>query len=243
MNHRFDLLARALTSRVSRRAAVAAVFGFSTADAASGKRKRRVVSLGAACAETDRCRSGSCQRNICTCGVGERRCGDRCITSTACCVNGDCQRAPNGSPCSQPKCLANRTCGLSPLPAGIPCGIGDSEICDGGGHCVARRCSSVSDCPTTTGYCRSVACLDGLCTARSRSFGDPLPSQVAGDCLSAVCDGAGGTTHIPDDADAPATTHPCVATACENGSVVRTTLPPGTACGQNRTCNASGACA
>ncbi|MFM9108436.1 MAG: hypothetical protein ACKOWF_17255 [Chloroflexota bacterium] len=266
---RFDALARTLPISRSRRsllAAAALLLPSFAADAEARRRRKdkqrsrpkpdpkpdpstkprqkpRDVMLGGKCRLIDNCREGTCQRNICTCGGGERRCSDRCIPLEACCASADCAPPLSGIPCSAPYCKPDYTCGLAPLPAGVPCGPSDSSICDGMGHCVAKPCATVNDCPRPSGYCLGVACESGLCTAAPRRFRERLPVQVAGDCLAAVCDGSGGVTHVADDADEPPGANPCVALGCETGSVISLPRPAGTPCGPGRTCDGAGACA
>jgi hypothetical protein len=238
---RFDALARVLSHRVHRRAVVLVALADVMSGEAKGKR-RRVVALGGKCRSQDRCRAGLCLRNRCMCGAGQRRCGDRCIPYDGCCVNGDCVVPPSGATCSTVHCRANHTCGLAPVAAGKACGLGDASICDGHGHCLAIACRSSANCPAPGHPCLGIACLDGLCTAQPRPFGEPFGAQGLGDCQARVCDGAGGVIAMPDDEDVPGNPSPCLAVTCESGSVVSTPKPIGTPCGAGQTCNGRGAC-
>jgi hypothetical protein len=66
--------------------------------------------------------------------------------------------------------------------------------------------------------------------------GDP-GGQVAGDCQARVCDGHGGATTVPDDADPHDDGNPCTSDACSSGAVLHLPLGTGASCGAGLVCN------
>lgn len=118
-------------------------------------------------------------------------------------------------------------------------GNGGAGNTGGGG---GEPCQQPGDCPDTGSECVSRTCSAGSCGTEPVAAGTPLGEQVPGDCLLAVCDGAGGVDHA--DADDPASDlDPCTDDVCEPGGA--TAHPPalaGTACGEGLQCDGAGAC-
>jgi hypothetical protein len=71
-----------------------------------------------------------------------------------------------------------------------------------------------------------------------------LAAQTPGDCKTAVCDGSGGLTNIPNDADVDNDGNDCTSDACSGGVIVHTDLGSGAGCSQSggAVCNGSGSC-
>jgi hypothetical protein len=104
----------------------------------------------------------------------------------------------------------------------------------------ADLCSSNNDCAESA--CTTATCQSGQCVQTPVARGTAVPTQTAGDCKVAACDGSGGTFDDVDDTDLPATTNPCVQATCTSGTP---SLPPvgrGSACGTGLQCDGAGAC-
>ena len=60
------------------------------------------------------------------------------------------------------------------------------------------ECTKVEDCAGTAPVChRATACTQGACVFEATPEGVPSAHQTAGDCLQAVCDGAGKIKMVP----------------------------------------------
>ncbi len=128
----------------------------------------------------------------------------------------------------------------TPLREGTPCGTGLSS--DAAGQCVG--CSDASECPSGT-ECETAACDAGdVCGLDPVDAGTPLGAQTSGDCLLAVCDGAGATTTQNDDLDTPDDGLDCTIDGCSAGVPTTTDAAEGVACddGGGAVCNGSGDC-
>jgi len=146
--------------------------------------------------------------------------------------------ADDGNPCTSQACQQGSAI-YEPLPTGTVCGT--SMQCDGTGNCVA--CLFDTDCPPTGSECVLPDCgADGTCGTTFAPTGTVLSQQTPGDCKRAICDGLGGPTTTPDDADIPPDDgNPCTTEVCVQGSPATNFVPDGTSCGPGRTCS-SGTC-
>jgi hypothetical protein len=170
---------------------------------------------------------GDCQTAVCD-GKGN-------VTS----IPDDTDLPTNGTTCDIAQCKLGVP-SLMALPSGTACGT--NKTCNGSGQCTG--CTDASQCPGTSNSCQTVACTAGVCGFSYTAKNTPTPSQTAGDCKQNVCDGAGNTVSIVDDADLPTTSMVCYVGVCSNG--VPSTAPAiaGTACasGGGTQCNGTGAC-
>lgn len=116
--------------------------------------------------------------------------------------------------------------------AGTTCPGG---VCDDAGSCV--ECNISTDCGSQA--CALPSCVEGHCTTTPVDAGAPAPApaQVPGDCKTIMCDGVGGTTTVPDDADPPPNPDACHTTSCSGGNPVVT---PVTVPSSNSPCIADG---
>jgi acetyl esterase/lipase len=109
------------------------------------------------------------------------------------------------------------------------------------------QCSMPAQCPGGS-ECQQATCLGGTCGLENVTAGTPVASQTPGDCQEVVCDGAGGTASVADDADVPASPGPCASDGvCTSGIPGFTDLaPPMTRCGPGGdpglVCDGAGAC-
>jgi hypothetical protein len=143
---------------------------------------------------------GKCYpKRYCCLSKNRCSCNGRCIPCTECCDDGDC--AGSTDECNDGVCV-NRQCVKRPLP-GNACGVGGVSRCSDAGLCEDTACASPAMCPGTDTECRTRTCEAGLCRFAYASSGVPVSTQVDGDCLVIVCDGAGNTTTIADDDDRP----------------------------------------
>ncbi len=122
--------------------------------------------------------------------------------------------------------------------AGTDCRSG---VCEGN---VCVECATASECPGEDGTCATRTCTNGACGFSYAAAGTELPDQTAGDCKTAVCDGAGGLTTETDDADLPGDMNGCTVGACTDGVPSQSPRLAGTACLENNgtMCDGEGAC-
>jgi hypothetical protein len=101
-----------------------------------------------------------------------------------------------------------------------------------------------SECPGADTECKTRTCKAGLCGLDFAADGKALAAQAAKDCLQAVCDGAGATKSIPDDADKPDDANDCTDDACVAGVPMFTPKATGSACamGGGKKCTAASTC-
>jgi cysteine-rich repeat protein len=93
-------------------------------------------------------------------------------------------------------------------------------------------CTIADGCPGMDTQCLLRSCVAGLCGFTPVPSGTPIPTQIPGDCATAVCDGNGGEALVPDDTDVLDDSNACTADACSLGMPVNTPVPAGTACAQ-----------
>ena len=108
----------------------------------------------------------------------------------------------------------------------------------------AKPCAMASECPGADTECKTRACKAGTCGFDFGADGKLLAAQSMKDCLKAVCDGAGTTKSIPDDADKPDDANDCTADTCVAGVPTFTPLAAGAACamGGGKKCTATSTC-
>jgi hypothetical protein len=165
---------------------------------------------------------GSCQTVVCNGSGGTMNVADdaNVPVSTNPCITGTCSGGVPGS---------------TLLPAETTCGAG--LVCDGAGNCVG--CVSDADCGTSNA-CATYQCVGSTCSAEYTPAGTGDPGgEVPGSCQTLVCNGSGGTTSVPDDANVPVSTNPCTTGACSAGAPEYLPVAAGTSCGTGLLCNGS----
>ncbi len=136
------------------------------------------------------------------------------------------------------------TSGETPLADGNEC---DVEVCGSNGiehNSVpdGTTCGGATECHPRV--CMSASCIDGPFPGNETK----TSNQMAGDCKSEVCDGAGAVVQINDDADLPGDSTPgdCTIVKCTNGVPGMGSAPAGTSCTQPNmlpgTCSVTGVC-
>jgi hypothetical protein len=198
----------------------------------------------------DECQARTCVNN--TCGVDFTAAGTPIASQSP----GDCLLAvcdgagsvtteadtndpqDDSNPCTDDVCNAGGTTDHTPSALGATCGVG--LFCDGNGVCVG--CIDATDCPTPSNECEVAECNAGVCGTGFAALGTPLASQSVGDCLLAVCDGAGGTTDVDDDLDEPDDQNDCTTDGCASGAPTHVPVTAGTGCGASLVCDAAGNC-
>ena len=171
--------------------------------------------------------AGDCQKNECD--------GDGKIHA----VDDDTDVPNDDDACTQDRCA-----GGEPEHANVS----DGTACGANLTCVngaCTGCATANDCPGTDDECKTRTCSAGKCGVAYTENGTPLAAQVAGDCKMSVCDGAGNSTTINDDADLPADDgSQCTNEVCNAGMPSHANEPKGLACNQNggTLCNGAGVC-
>lgn len=116
-------------------------------------------------------------------------------------------------------------------------GTGGVAGADGGGTGGADAGACVdpaNDCPAAANECVTPVCVAGACSVTNVADGTATTAgQLAGDCKKQVCDGAGATKVIDDDADPTDDSNTCTTDTCSAGVNVHTPVAAGTACSQN----------
>lgn len=171
---------------------------------------------------------GTCQAGRCS--IPCKTSGD-CNSGVACtyttCSNGTCQikledalPAPSdGNPCTQDLCLGGEPVYI-PFPDGQEKCLGGDRTCD---HGICASCKANADCGAPT-ECTTYACEQCTCVAKYAPPGTKVTNvnaNVAGDCMTWVCDGAGGINLAEDVTDAPPSFDPCFKWACNGWTPVR----------------------
>jgi hypothetical protein len=214
----------------------------------------------AGCLKASECpgQDGECQTRTCTngtCGFDyaaagtplnsqvagdchERRCdGNGGVTNAV--DDGDVP--VDGKQCTSDACNAGVPSN-PPVGPGGACNQNGGTLCDGKGACV--QCLTASTCPGQDTECQSRACTNGACGVANQPKGTPLQAQIAGDCRSAQCDGAGNPTVVNDDADVPVDGNDCTKDVCTNGVPSNPPAAAEALCAQNggKVCDGKGAC-
>jgi len=159
----------------------------------------------------------------------------------------------DGNACTSDVCTAGVPSN-PPLPQTTGCG--GSNLCDGAGHCVG--CLSAADCPGEDSACQTRTC-DGnmVCGLNNVPDGVPAGAQIAGNCVTSVCNGAGVLRPQIEDSDVRIDGNPCTRDVCSQGtpsnpfSDPETVCPGGVcdgqgncvACVSNADCGSNGPCA
>ncbi len=151
---------------------------------------------------------------------------------------GGCTPLNDDNPCTDDVCVNG-------VPANPPSAVGSAcmnggTLCDGAGACVA--CLAASDCAGTDNACQTRTCSHGTCGFDFAASGTLLPTQTAGDCKQARCDGAGAISQVTDDADVPNDSNLCTSDVCNGGTPSNLPKPVGTTCGSNLLCSSSAVC-
>lgn len=146
--------------------------------------------------------------------------------------------------CTTEECDASGKPVHTPVAAGTMCGTNLDMFCDDMGACV--ECTAPSDCGADTA-CQTFTCTMGKCGVDNQPDGMEVPTQNAGDCKKTVCDGAGMTKDVNDDADIKDDSNACTTDTCDMGTPLNTALAQGTNCGMNANgdplvCNAMAQC-
>jgi cysteine-rich repeat protein len=89
-------------------------------------------------------------------------------------------------------------------------------------------CVAPVECLVDVPECRTADCVDGTCVFQDMPEGTLLSDQIAGDCGAVACDGAGGTTVLPDPDDPEDDGVLCTLDTCDGTTPVHT--PGMTAC-------------
>lgn len=127
--------------------------------------------------------------------------------------------------------------------AGGAGGMGSTTTAGGTGG--MTTCVEASECPGMTTDCQTRACLAGVCGFIYLPAGAHLPMQTVGDCKVVVCDGAGSTMTVDDDADPVDDKNPCTDDGCAAGAPTHPASASGAVCsGPNggKVCDGNSAC-
>lgn len=91
-------------------------------------------------------------------------------------------------------------------------------------------CATPADCAATESECVVATCggFPMTCGATFLDATHALAAQTAGDCERLVCDGAGGSTSVPDPGDLPTSTSVCRIPACAGTPLAPGFLPAAT---------------
>lgn len=129
-----------------------------------------------------------------------------------------------------------------PRVAGYACAQNGGSRCDGAGQCV--QCSLASECPGADTDCQTRTCSSGACGFTYANAGTLRSTQTAGDCRTAECDGAGGTTYSVNDADVPVDGLQCTDDVCTAGAPSNPPRALGATCseGTGTKCDGAGVC-
>lgn len=123
-----------------------------------------------------------------------------------------------------------------PTAADTPCG--DGLVCNGLGMCTG--CTVAAQCGEDT-ECIAFTCIDEVCGSDPAELGTPVAQQSSGDCLEAVCNGAGGVISSVEDTDVPVDGNECTGDLCVNGVGSNPNEPDGEPCANGGACD-GGAC-
>ena len=182
------------------------------------------------------------------CGNGLVEAGESCDDANA--VNGDGCSATcvlqAGWYCTGSPGVCTTACGDGIVAGGEQCDDGNANNGDGcSSSCQSEGCLTASQCPGVDTDCQTRTCTSGACGFSFTANGTMVGSQLPGDCKRIVCDGAGGTMNVPDNADLPADDgNQCTSEVCISGNPAYQNLPAGAACTQNggNECDGNGAC-
>jgi hypothetical protein len=147
----------------------------------------------------------------------------------------------DGKQCTSDLCIS----GVPSNPnasSGTSCSENGGTVCNGSGTCVG--CLVASNCPGSDTDCAKRTCSNNACGVSYTASGTPTTSQVAGDCKTNVCDGAGGVTTNTDASDIPVDGKQCTSDLCSGSTPSNPPLSSGTSCSQSggKLCDGSGNC-
>lgn len=153
--------------------------------------------------------------------VGAQTAGDctvlTCVDGTEVGLADDNDTENDSNPCTVDTCSRGTPVHNPSIPGTI-CGGGDG-VCDGEGNCV--ECISPDDCDQfpVDNDCQTRTCVAGVCGQAFADQGTEVNAtlQTPNDCEVVVCDGAGGTEVVDDDADVPFDGMECTDDVCTNG--------------------------
>jgi hypothetical protein len=146
--------------------------------------------------------------------------------------------ADDGSQCTAESCSAGAPL-HTPRATDTPCTQNGGTVCDAFGSCV--QCNTPAQCGADS-ECQQRSCILNVCGTANRPFGTPLASQTPGDCMSNVCDGAGNSVSVADNADLPADDgNACTRETCVNGAPSHPALPVDAPC-PNGVCSNAATC-
>ncbi len=114
-----------------------------------------------------------------------------------------------------------------------------------GGTGGSPACMAASECPGADTECRKRTCVGGVCGTDDTPMGTTLATQTAGDCKTAICDGAGNIGSTPNNTDKKDDANSCTTDGCSAGTVTHVPVTAGTPCsGPNgaKVCSAAGVC-
>jgi len=152
-------------------------------------------------------------------------------------VGDDTDVVDDGNVCTDDVCIAGAPAHPA-RPAATACGGGN--VCDGQGHCA--QCLSARDCGADSA-CQVHTCnADQTCGVSNVAQGTPLPTQTAGDCSVAQCDGAGGVMAVNDDGDIVDDGNPCTDDVCTAGTASHPPKAQRAACLGSSLCDGQGNC-
>lgn len=114
--------------------------------------------------------------------------------------------------------------------AGGSGGSTSSSSSSSGMPCTGMTCGSETECPDPMNECVERTCDNGCCGTSFPGHEKDAAVQMPGDCLRVVCDGAGATTSIDDDGDAPTDSDACHMAVCSGGSATQMPRAAGTPC-------------
>jgi plastocyanin len=145
----------------------------------------------------------------------------------------------DGNECTQDLCTGDVPSNPPSLAGGVCTTVGGT-VCDGSGSCVA--CLTAATCPGVDNDCQARTCSAGVCGFSFVAAGTVAAKQIAGDCKTNTCNGAGVSTPVNDSMDKPDDSNPCTNDVCTAGVGSHTPAASGTVCGANQACDGAGAC-
>ncbi|MBM4357991.1 MAG: hypothetical protein FJ096_07760 [Deltaproteobacteria bacterium] len=211
------------------------------------------------CAGTDdACRTRTCIAG--TCGIAKQPAGTKLPAGDQ--TVGDCKAKActdlglvadvpdddpppeDGNPCTLSACVEGAPA-HPPAPQAMACNVAGGKVCNGSGSCVA--CNAALDCDLAVGTCQLKACVANACAVANAPNNEPAAPELqkAGDCQIVRCDGKGGTTSQPLDADIPLDGLPCTQDLCVGGKPSNPPEPAGAACQSGsggKKCDGKGVC-
>jgi hypothetical protein len=156
-------------------------------------------------------------------------------------VTDDSDVPVDANPCTDNVCTAGVPTNPFSAP-GTSCNQGGT-VCSGAGACV--QCITASTCPGVDTECKARTCLGNVCGFSFAGAGTVTAAQVAGDCTSNQCDGAGNIVSVNLDADKPADDgNDCTDEVCAAGVASHPPLAMGIACASvaGGSCDGAGMC-